>query len=148
MDHLSQFWPKEVHFGPFRSANRTLAIPEYACVYICGKRPLVHKIAVHNFLCPLTPPPPNQQSDGFPLEFLVKGPQTELRTLSQKLRTNNIMNKRAFLNVGNWRNSVLRALFRKRGRENLLSSAAISVSSVKNLVSSFWHINNRLKGAH
>ena len=55
-------------------------------------------------LCALTPPPPNQQSDGFPLEFLLKGPQTELRTLSQnceqtlqKLRTNRIMNKRAFL---------------------------------------------------
>ena len=56
------------------------------------------------FLCPLTPPPPNQQNDGFPLEFLLKGPQTELRTLSQnceqtlqKLRTNRIMNKPAFL---------------------------------------------------
>ena len=52
----------------------------------------------------LDPPPPNQQNDGFPLEFLLKGPQTELRTLSQnceqtvqKLRTNRIMNKRAFL---------------------------------------------------
>ena len=50
------------------------------------------------------PPPPNQQSEGFPLEFLLKGPQTELRTLSQnceqtvqKLRTNRIVNKRAFL---------------------------------------------------
>ena len=30
-----------------------------------------------------TPPPPNQQSDGFSLEFLLRGPQTELRTLSQ-----------------------------------------------------------------
>ena len=55
-------------------------------------------------MCPLTPPPPNQQIDGFPLEFLLKGHQTELRTLSQnceqtlqKLRTNRIMNKRAFL---------------------------------------------------
>ena len=53
---------------------------------------------------PLDPPPPNQQSDGFPLDFLSKGPQTELRTLSQnceqtlqKLQTNRIMNKRAFL---------------------------------------------------
>ena len=27
--------------------------------------------------------PPNQQSDGFTLEFLLEGPQTELRTLSQ-----------------------------------------------------------------
>ena len=39
--------------------------------------------------------PPSQQSDGFPLEFLLEGPQTELRTLSQnceqtlqKLQTN------------------------------------------------------------
>ena len=32
---------------------------------------------------PLNPPPPNQQNDGFPLDFLLKGPQTELQTLSQ-----------------------------------------------------------------
>ena len=51
-------------------------------------------------------PPHNQQIDGFPLEFLFKEPQTELRTLSQnceqtlqKLRTNRIMNKRAFLSI-------------------------------------------------
>ena len=56
---------------------------------------------------PLAPPPPNQQNDGLPFEFLSKGPQTELRTLSQnceqtlqKLRTNGIMNKRVFLNNG------------------------------------------------
>ena len=54
---------------------------------------------------PLNPPPPNQQSDGFPLELLLKGPQIELRTLSQnceqtlqRLRTNRIANKPAFLN--------------------------------------------------
>ena len=28
MVHFSPFLPEEVHFGPFRSANRTLAIPE------------------------------------------------------------------------------------------------------------------------
>ena len=28
MDHFGPFWPGEVHFGPFRSANRTLAITE------------------------------------------------------------------------------------------------------------------------
>ena len=28
MDQNGPFWPKEVQFGPFRSANRTLAIPE------------------------------------------------------------------------------------------------------------------------
>ena len=53
---------------------------------------------------PLNPPPPNQHNDGFPLEFLLKAPQTELRTLSknceqtlQKLRTNRVVNKQAFL---------------------------------------------------
>ena len=56
---------------------------------------------------PLDTRSPNQQSDGLPLDFLLKGPQTELRTLSQnceqtlqKLRTNRIMNKRAFPNSG------------------------------------------------
>ena len=54
---------------------------------------------VHNFCAPW-PPPPNQQNDGFPLEFLLKGPQTELQTLSQnceqtlqKLRTNRIIRR-------------------------------------------------------
>ena len=28
MDQNGPFWPEEVHFGPFRSANRTQAIPE------------------------------------------------------------------------------------------------------------------------
>ena len=28
MDHFGPFWLAGVHFGPFRSANRTLAIPE------------------------------------------------------------------------------------------------------------------------
>ena len=28
MGHFGPFWPKEVPFGPFRSANRTLATPE------------------------------------------------------------------------------------------------------------------------
>ena len=47
---------------------------------------------------PFNPPPPNQRDDGFPLEFLLKGPQTELRTLRQNceqtlqnLRTNRIV---------------------------------------------------------
>ena len=69
-----------------------------------SKRQFVHKMFVHNFCALLTPPPPNQQDEGFPLEFLLERPQTELRTLSQnceqtlqKLRTNRIMNKRAFL---------------------------------------------------
>ena len=72
------------------------------------KRQFVHNIFVHNF-CAYEPPPPNQQNDGFPLDFLLKEPQTALRTLSQnceqtlqKLRTNRIMNKRAFLRNSVW----------------------------------------------
>ena len=29
MDHFGPFWPKVVYCGPFRSANRTLAMPEF-----------------------------------------------------------------------------------------------------------------------
>ena len=29
MAHFGPFWPKEGHCGPFRSANRTLAIPDF-----------------------------------------------------------------------------------------------------------------------
>ena len=51
------------------------------------KRQFVHKICVHNFCAPC-PPPPNQQSGGIPLDFLLKGPQAELRTLSQNCEQN------------------------------------------------------------
>ena len=68
------------------------------------------------------PPPPNQQSDGFPLEFLLKGPQTELQTLRQnceqtlqKLRTNRIVNKRAFLICVEYHRSIARYYVAKRG---------------------------------
>ena len=51
---------------------------------LCRKRQFVHIIFVHIIFVPLDPPPPpNQQNEGFPLEFLLEGPQTELRTLSQ-----------------------------------------------------------------
>ena len=29
MVHFGPFWPQDVHFGPLKSANRTLAIPEF-----------------------------------------------------------------------------------------------------------------------
>ena len=29
MDQNGPFWSEEVHFGPFRSANRSLAIPDF-----------------------------------------------------------------------------------------------------------------------
>ena len=32
MEQNGPFWPDEVHFGPFRSANRALAIPELRCL--------------------------------------------------------------------------------------------------------------------
>ena len=63
-------------------------------------------IFFHNFVHLNPLPSQKQQGDGFALEFLLKGPQTELRTPRQnceqnlrKLRTNRIMNKRAFLNI-------------------------------------------------
>ena len=102
------FTPSIAIGPPLRSIGRPLSWPEK-----CRK---VSKIFCHFFrnaslftmflftiFAPLNLPPPNQQNDGFPLEFLLKGPETELRTLIQnceqtlqKLRTNRIMNKRAF----------------------------------------------------
>ena len=49
------------------------------------KRQFVHNIFVHDFCAP-EPPPPNQQSDGFPLQF------PELRTLSQNYKQTNKKN--------------------------------------------------------
>ena len=51
------------------------------CSFLLRKRQFVHKNFVHNFCAP-SPPLPKQESDGFPLEFLLKGSQKELRTLS------------------------------------------------------------------
>ena len=49
--------------------------------------PVCSQNVCSQLLCP-SPPPPNQRSDGFPLDSRLKGPQTELRTLMQpKLRT-------------------------------------------------------------
>ena len=82
---------------------RTTLINFYRCFPpSLGNASLFTKFLFTIFV-PLDPPPPNQQNEGFPLEFLLKGPQTKLRTLSQnceqtlqKLRTNRIANKRAF----------------------------------------------------
>ena len=38
MLHLGPFWPKGVHFGPFRPANRTLAIPDFYLVGISAPK--------------------------------------------------------------------------------------------------------------
>ena len=38
-------------------------------------------------------PPSHPANEGFPLEFLLKGPQTELRTLSQNCEQNKQTNK-------------------------------------------------------
>ena len=45
MDHFGPFWPEEVYFGPFRSANRTLVTPEnrgdrFARFFFWAERPL------------------------------------------------------------------------------------------------------------
>ena len=58
-------------------ARRTAQIPS-----LIGNARLFTEFLFTIFV-PRNPPPPNQQNDGFPLEFLSKGPQTELRTLSQ-----------------------------------------------------------------
>ena len=58
--------------------------------------PVQKRDAQHMFLqpvcsqkfMPINPSPPNQQNEGFALEFLLEGPQTELRTLSQNCEQN------------------------------------------------------------
>ena len=74
------------------------------CSALFWKRQFVHKMFVHNFGAPKPPPIPKERTDGFPLKFVLKGPQTESRTLSQsyeqtlpKLRTTRIATKRATL---------------------------------------------------
>ena len=47
MDQNGPFWPEEVHFGPFRSANRTLVIPDMKNI-VLNDSPL----------CTQFPPPP------------------------------------------------------------------------------------------
>ena len=46
MDQNGPFWPEEVHFGPFRSANRTLAIPDSTCLDF-QKNKKAHKLLTH-----------------------------------------------------------------------------------------------------
>ena len=95
---LADVRPIRTNHSNFRFARIT-RFARFSCESIRAnhvtnrKRQFVHKISVHNFCAPW-PPPSNQQNDGFPLEFLLKGPQTELRALSQnyeqtlqKLRT-------------------------------------------------------------
>ena len=88
---------------PYSARFRFKCCLLFSEVIILGNASLFTKF-VFTISVPLNPLPPIQQSDGFPLEFLLKGPQAELRTLSQnceqtvlKLQTNRIMNKRAFL---------------------------------------------------
>ena len=115
MKRSKSLWPK---FFPlqFQESTELSDIPRgqknYTCnsktesvslIFPIGNASSFTKISFTIFV-PINPPPPNQQNEGFPLEFLLEGPQTELRTLSQnceqtlqKLRTNRIMNKRALL---------------------------------------------------
>ena len=71
------------------------------------KRQFVRKMFVHNFRAPFPPPHPPSKMMDFLMNFYSKDLKTKLRTLSknceqtlQKLRTNRIMNKRAFLIFG------------------------------------------------
>ena len=65
-----------------------------------GNASLITKL-LFTIFAPDNAPPPNQQSDGLPLEFLLKDPNTIANT-QPKLRTNppKIANKRAFLISG------------------------------------------------
>ena len=47
--HFGPFWPKEVYFGPFRSANRTLATPEKLHHQNCANKVLSHKCVNYPF---------------------------------------------------------------------------------------------------
>ena len=123
---MAPLHPFEAHFYEIMAAKPPFRTPPLKCPHISashspenlksasqsrknrsehlylGNASLFIKILFTIFV-PMNPPPPNQQNEGFPLEFLSEGPQTELRTLGQnceqtlqKLRTNRIMNKRAF----------------------------------------------------
>ena len=57
---------------------RLIVVPHLPCEIlrvIFRKCQFVHKIYVHDFGAPLSPPP-NQQSDGWRLEFVLQGPQS------------------------------------------------------------------------
>ena len=46
MLHFGAFWPEGAHFGPFRSANRTLAIPDYLSLVVVERVPILnHKVS-------------------------------------------------------------------------------------------------------
>ena len=81
MVHLGPFWPEEVHFGPFRSANRTLVTPvfpwenkrdshiELWCQFAPGK---VSRTLSGHFLD--TPEPRAQRALGTPRRTLPRTP--------------------------------------------------------------------------
>ena len=91
-------------------------------------------------------PPPNQQNEGFALEFLLEGPQTELRTLSQnreqtlqKLRTNRIMNKRAFLKrVGRFPCTLQFCSSRGARSETLVCDSMVSLWQANDALMTQW----------
>ena len=98
-------WPRQARSAtelqlsfshPYLQARSTTQPAQIVSKLKNRKRQCVHKMFCSRFWCPLTPPLPKQRSDGFPVEFLWEGPQTELRTNPlRKLRTNRITNKRA-----------------------------------------------------
>ena len=98
---------------------------------------------------PLNLPFPNQQTDGFTLEFLLEGPQTELRTLSQnyeqtlqKLRTNRIMNKRAFLNFWGSEMYLKIVLVRPQSWSRLRPMYSSTIAAVREMIAKSIHRMN------
>ena len=90
--HLGPSWPEEVNFGPFRSANRTLAIPEFLNSgteneTIGGeKKPINAKHIMKHFSggpCgTIVPPPPVPGTNGTKWRFYC-GIEQETASLSQ-----------------------------------------------------------------
>ena len=57
---------------------------------------------VHNIFVHIDPPPPNQQNEGFPLEFLLRRASNRIANTQPKLRTNppKIANKQNYEQTG------------------------------------------------
>ena len=85
--------PKTIRFG-----NHRPGITENHS--IIGIANLFTK-CLFTILVPLYPPPPNQQNDGFPLEFLLKELQTELRTHSKNCEQTELWSNGGFWNNSN-----------------------------------------------
>ena len=98
----NEIFNREWFFNPSPSLaaeEKGIGLKFSSKIVVSRKRQFVHKMFVDCSQCWRSLNPPSQNSEA--LEFLWKGPQTELRTLSQNceqtLRTSRIVNKRVFL---------------------------------------------------